>query len=303
MKTLHVLLPSRERAGISPGIARRLVRADLLPVAPRGWLPALRQLFTWPGADFPAGAWLREAAAGDAGGDPWVAADPAWIEADINGARMLACGQLELTRTEADALAATLRPVLGDAGMLLEVTTPDRWQLRLRAGADSSAFAPPDAALGTDILSWIEGAGPIRAWRRLFTEVQTELHEHPVNRARRERGAPPCTALWFWGGGRLPPALTSDLGQVLSTDPLLQAMTGLAGAELLAVGAADAAGFRFAPQSLLDLGHGKLQDETWDGLLGLLHGRRVDALQLLFSSGERLRLRRAHRWRFWRRHR
>ena len=37
--------------------------------------------------------------------------------------------------------------------------------------------------------------------RRLMTELQMLLHEHPVNEARAARGVPTVNAVWLWGGG------------------------------------------------------------------------------------------------------
>lgn len=300
-RRLHVLLPSRARAGIDPAAAAALVRGDDLPDAARGWLPALRELFRWPGTAFPAAALLREVAGGDAGEGTWICADPAWVEADINGARMMACGSLGLSREDAESLAAVLRPLLGDAGILLEVTSPDRWQARLSPGAPAAAFAGPEDVLGTNLLEWLDGDGEVRRWRRLFTEIQTELHEHPVNRRRRGEGLAPCNALWFWGGGRLPEWVRSDLDLVAGTDPLLQALAARAG-----VACSDPAEFLRGAggevrEVLLDLGQASLDAEGWQDLLGLLRGGRTDELRLLFADGARHCLRRAHRWRFWRR--
>ena len=44
-------------------------------------------------------------------------------------------------------------------------------------------------------------AGP--KLRRLMTELQMLLHEHPVNLRRQARGAAPINALWLWGAGQL----------------------------------------------------------------------------------------------------
>ena len=51
----------------------------------------------------------------------------------MNGVRLLACGQLQLTMDEALVFADALRPAFDDAGIALEITTPDRWHLRLAA--------------------------------------------------------------------------------------------------------------------------------------------------------------------------
>ncbi len=301
MKRLHVLLPQRDRACIDADARTRLARADRAENGDRGHLHMLGELFDWPGTSLPAGALTREQAAQDAGQDVWLCAEPAWVEADINGARMMACGNLEMDRDEAERFAATLRPVLGDMGVLLELTSAGRWHARLPAGARPPSFAAPDQVLGDDLLRHLDGEGEMRRWRALFTTVQTELHQHPANALRRQRGQRPFNALWFWGGGSLPAWVRSGLESVFSDDLLVQALASRAGAAVVPLARFDQAGDRLAGETMLDLGQHALEGEAWRQLFGMLDQRRVGELHLLFASGERYRLKRSHRWRFWRR--
>lgn len=301
MKRLHLMLPSRERAGLDATADQWLLRGDPLDEAAPGHAAMLAELFKWPGASLPAAALTRQHACGDAEQFAWLCADPARVEADINGARMMACGNFGLQPDEAEQLAVPLRPLLGDAGAMLELTTPDRWHLRLPAGAHVPAFDAPDAVLGDDLLTHLEGDADMRRWRRLFTEVQTELHQHPVNAARSQRGLPSVNALWFWGGGSLPMWVKSSLQQVFSDDPLTAALASRADATCHALEAFDEQADRLGEETLLDLGQHALEPDAWQSLLGLLRRRCVDELLLMFADGERHRLRRGHRWRFWRR--
>ncbi len=301
MKRLHVLLPTHERAGLDADIRRHLARADQLEPQSPGLRSMLAETFSWPGTLLAAGALTRQAAAGDAEHEVWLCADPARVEADINGARMMACANLGLSAEEAEQLAAPLRPILGDAGALLELTTPDRWHLRLPAGTPVPKFATPDQVLGENLLLHLEGDGEKRRWRRLFTEVQTELHRSLVNVARKERGLAPVNALWFWGGGALPAWVRSTLQRVYSDDPLLQALAQRAGVANAALAAFEQDQEELAEHSLLDLGQHAMQAAAWQELLGLLRNRRVDELALRFADGRRVQLKRWHHWRFWRR--
>src|SRR3546814_2249687 len=67
-----------------------------------------------------AAAITRQFLAGDAGDDIWLSADPAWVQPDMNGVRLLACGQMQLDMDAAQALAEPLRPIFDEAGMQLE---------------------------------------------------------------------------------------------------------------------------------------------------------------------------------------
>ena len=45
--------------------------------------------------------------------------------------------------------------------------------------------------------------------RRLMTELQMQLHEHPLNQRRERSGLLPANGVWLWGSGSLPPPLRS----------------------------------------------------------------------------------------------
>ncbi|GAP67045.1 hypothetical protein MBSD_n2361 [Mizugakiibacter sediminis] len=299
----HVLLPARAVCARIAALMQALARADRQPDAAPGYLAALAAHFRWPGKPLPVAALLREHAAGDAAGASWLCADPAYVQPDINGARMLACGTLDLGGDEAEALARELKPVFGDSGALLETTTPARWHLRLPAGAALPAFATPEDVLGADLFEHLPQGPEGRRWRQLFNEAQVILHQHPVNVARRARGALPANSLWFWGGGALPAWVKSVLTLVASDDGVARALAARAGIgsepphpDLLARprdGAALIDLERVAPDALA---------RVWlPALLDALARGRVSELRFAFASGERFRLARWHRLRFWRR--
>ncbi len=59
----------------------------------------------------------------------------------------------------------------------------------------------PDAALASPLDTVMPSGADSRELRRLMTEWQMLLHEHPVNEQRQRRGLPAINALWPWGGG------------------------------------------------------------------------------------------------------
>ncbi len=301
MKRLHVLFPQKDRAGLDAETVLHLARADHLGNSRPGHLTILGELFSWPGTTLAAAAVMRQHAANDAGQDVWLCADPSRAETDINGARLMACGNLDLTMNEAEELASVLRPLLGDFGALLEITTANRWHLRLPVGARPPHFDSPDEVLGDDLLHHLEGAGEKRRWRYLFNAVQTELHQHPVNTARQQRDQAPCNTLWFWGGGALPAWVKTNLSRVFSDDPLILGLATQAKARTHSLQAFDDASAALDSDVLLDLGQHAIGADAWQELLGVLRRRSVDELHLMFASGERYLLKRSHRWRFWRR--
>jgi len=68
----------------------------------------------------------------------------------------------------------------------------------LAGPASADAHAPePARCVGMNMAAALPRSP---ALRRLGAEIEIWLHEHPVNRARSERGELPVTGLWLWGG-------------------------------------------------------------------------------------------------------
>lgn len=297
-RSLQLWLPAL--AHVEPGHPLRewLPRADRLPDGGVGYLGGLGEHF--PGVDtgVPAAAITREFLAGDAGDDTWLSADPAWVQPDMNGVRLLACGRMNLDMDEAQALAEPLRPVFGEAGMQLELSTSDHWHLRLPADAPLPGFAAPEQALGEDLAQHLPQGPEGRRWRVLLNDIQVLLHQHPLNARRQAHGQLPVNSLWLWGGGRLPPPSASELADVVSDDLLLRALAARAGLAWQArtpdaIAAAAAGGLI----DLQDLPAGELASRWWPALQPLLERR---AVVLHFAGGERWRHKPRHRWRLWR---
>ncbi|MEI7037373.1 phosphoglycerate mutase [Fulvimonas yonginensis] len=295
---VELWLPAWDRFDPGHPLHRLLARADRLDPGPRGYLAGLAAWFD-TARPIPAGALTRELAAHDAGGAGWLCADPAWIEPDMTGARLLACGRMQLGVGDAEALAEPLRPLLEEQGMHLELTTPDRWHLRLPAGTVLPDFPAPERALGEDLLSHLPQGPQGRRWRILQNELQVLLHQHPLNARRRAAGYPPVNSLWLWGGGTLPTRVGTRLSGVVSGDPLLRALAARAGIVHRPRDAADDA-FAAGPGWLVDLQDlpaASIATEWWPAIDALA---RRQPLHLNFASGERRLHRPWHRWRFWR---
>ncbi|MEW5302875.1 MAG: hypothetical protein WDW36_005615 [Sanguina aurantia] len=236
MPTLHVWLPALPSAGLRDLLATRLLRATRIADGRRGYLSGLGDYFhDAAGAPvtgtLPAAAITRNHVAKDADGHTWLSADPAWVQPEMNGVRLLACGHMQLTQAEAEAYAEALQPALEDAGMALYLSTPDRWHLRLPPGTPLPDFAAPEQALGEDLSQHLPAGAEGRRWRILLNDMQVLLHQHPLNTARQNRGVAPVNCLWLWGGGTLPAPLRSPLSGVIGDDLLLAALATQAGIE------------------------------------------------------------------------
>ena len=297
-RSLQLWLPSLAHVEPAHPLRAWLPRADRLPDGGVGYLGGLGDHFPGVDASVPAAAVTREFLAGDAGDGVWLAADPAWVQPDMNGVRLLACGHMGLEMDEAHALAEPLRPVFDEAGMQLELATPDHWHLRLPADTPLPGFAAPEQALGEDLAQHLPRGAEGRRWRVLLNDIQVLLHQHPLNAARQARGQSPVNSLWLWGGGRRPPPATSELAGVVSDDLLLRALAARAGiAQQLRTAEAMAAGEAGWLIDLQDLPAHELASRWWPALQPLLERQSV---ALHFASGERWLHKPRHRWRLWR---
>ena len=277
-----LLLPERRRfrgQPLSPPVGRLLGRADALPEAEPGERAQLLRHFRLQPPGWPVAALLRQYEAADAGQAQWLRADPAFVRAEMMGARLMAWSTLGLSADEADALLADVQPAFAAEGLLLSRTGPEQWYLRLPAEAAMPEFSPPAEALGGQLLAHLPEGEGARLWRRLGNEAQILLHQHPLNATRVARGLPPVNTLWFWGGGRLPTQVTASSTGVRGSDAELSALALAAGIGLEDRGAAVELALTEALR-VLPANH--------DGLL------------LDFADGSGLRLARGQGWRWLR---
>lgn len=291
-------LPDLQRFDTAHPLRVLLQRGERLPAGAQGYLDGLAAYFQCS-AELPAAALTRDYLAGDAADDCWLSVDPAWVQPDMSGARLLACGQLPLDMDEAQALAEPLKPVFADDGMTLEVSSAQHWHLRLPPQTLLPNFAAPEQALGEDLYEHLPQGPHARRWRVLFNEVQVLLHQHPVNAQRRARGLPPVNSLWFWGGGSLPSRIQTSLRGVIGDDLLLLALARRARITAQARDVSTVADAQAA--WLLDLQDQPaetLASQWWPALQSV---SKRQSLLLSFASGERWLHRPWHRWRFWRR--
>jgi hypothetical protein len=304
---LTLLLPPAQRfdgLALPPALARALGRADRQQHAAGEQAQLARQFRLLP--DRWSHAALGRVADGDpadAGAHAWLRADPAYIRPDINGARLLGIGAaLGIDQGDADALLPALRPLFGDAGFTLDAPSPQRWYLRLPRGAVLPAFASPEQALGDDVfqhdaLSDGGDAPEARRWRRLSSEAQVVLHNHPHNAARLAAGKVPINALWFWGGGRLPDGVSTTSPTLHSDDPVLQGLARLGKLSLMPLTTFPEAD----TDALLDLRALRDPRALLDGWL--LPATRVAARHAVTfdcADGATFSLMARQRWRVWR---
>ncbi|HVK53084.1 MAG TPA: phosphoglycerate mutase [Pseudoxanthomonas sp.] len=279
-------------------VARALGRADR-GQDQAGEQAQLRRYFQLVPDHWPVAALTRQLDAGDSAGSAWVRADPARISPDMTGARLLAHGEaLAVDADDLEQLLPTLKPLFGDAGVLLDAPHPSRWYLRLPRESQLPAFAAIDDVLGDDLFDHLPEGDAGRRWRALLSEVQVVLHNHPWNARRIAAGLAPINSLWFWGGGVMPHSIRTPFKQIKSPDVLLRSLALVAGVSRDAVDGQEV-------DALIDLRHLRgldvLSRDAISPLLAALRRRELDSLRLDFADGAQFVVRNGQRMRFWRR--
>lgn len=304
MPRLTLLLPATSRfAGIalSEKLAKALGRADRIQAA-AGEPAQLARHFDVLPRGWPAAALTRLLDAGedDARHGAWLRVDPAHIRPDINGARLLGIGRnVGLDQGDVDALLPALKPLFGDVGCQLDAPHPTRWYLRLPREANLPAFAAPEDALGDDVFDHIPDGPEARRWRILQNEVQVLLHNHPHNAARFASGRVAINALWFWGGGVLPDALSSTAPRVYSDDPQVLGAARLGKLQGMPLSAFQHASEHDALVDLRAQRDPRALLEHW--LAPVARRAERHAVAFDFADGLSFALHPGQRWRFWRR--
>jgi len=108
------------------------------------------------------------------------------------------------TVAEATQLFASLQPLLSLAGfeLLISPAAAEKGYLYCERELELITYSPR-AGFATRIYDIMPQGASGAELRRLMTEVQMLLHEHPVNQQRARRGVPALNALWFWGESQL----------------------------------------------------------------------------------------------------
>lgn len=261
--------------------------------------------------DWPLAPIAVAADGGEAGDAYWLRADPVHLRV-MRDRVVLASGDLELSREEADALAASIGGHFGEDFSPLPLH-PQRWYLRFPL-APRLTTTPLSVAVGRDIAPLQPQGQDALLFRARMNELQMLLHAHPVNQAR---GKLAVNSLWLWGGGRqpTPPAFPLPLygcgpeAEALATfcgmraqalpehpDTQLIAAAGIVLLDALARSGqgGDAYGWREALQ--------RLEQDWFVPLRGMLRQIGPHGLRLVDPvNGRALHLHAGDGWRIWRR--
>ena len=157
----------------------------------------------------------------DTAAQQWLQVDLVHLAAGLNEVTLVPLrGANAVTLDEAAALASVLRPHLAESGLTLHdvanewlIDSLDAWDVATVTAEFARTHDWSEALpQGTD-------AGKLR---RLMTELQMLLHEHPVNQRRAARGMPTANAVWCWGNGRVTPKVETQIAECAGRNAYLR---------------------------------------------------------------------------------
>lgn len=245
---------------------------------------------------------------GSADPQAWrIIAAPRQLIADHQTLHLASRHAPDLSEAESRALLASCQAFFAEEGWQLDYGDTGEWYLQV-SGATAITTTAPAQATGRTLFETLPQGSDAGSWRRWGNEVQMLFHDHPVNVARRSRGAPPINTLWFWGEGRLPRLAPTPWQHIFGGDRFVQGLAQLAGIGWSPLPAGLSSLQSIAERGpwllLLDEGdHARWEKEWFCPLRTLMQRRGLAASELHFRDGHRLRITPPMYWRFWRRHR
>ena len=166
----------------------------------------------------------------------WMRADPVHFIVGRTGLRLAPPAYLQLRPEEAEALAGSVRAHFPALTPDFLAPGPARWYLGADRPFELDTTAPADA-IGDDVDRNLPRGPGRKRWLGFVNEVQMLWFEHPVNRAREQRGEPTASGLWLHGPGRMPaPGLPGCTGAAGGGEPLA-GLAALAGCRWIDTGA------------------------------------------------------------------
>lgn len=164
-------------------------------------------------------AWARALGWPDTGAWPWAAqaypedsAPQAWLtpchwQVGMDQVLMLDPSHLNLRDEESQQLLEAMQPYLKEDGLEVQWHSALRWHAR---GDIFKTMQPAslDRVIGANLKPWMGDAHLPAPLRRLQSEMQMLLYNHPVNDARMDKRQYTVNSFWVHGAGAPLPAPT-----------------------------------------------------------------------------------------------
>jgi hypothetical protein len=229
-----------ERSGRWPHLARLGGRGGIRALPPprdglRTWQVALLDaLGVHDPAQYPSAAVTRTGDVAEPVRDFWLHLQPMHFMAGLDRlTAVMLHGASTVARAELAQLGPMLAAHLRTVGMQLVTTSQGDWLVHI-ASALEVQTATPETAAASSLEQAMPKGRDAPALRRLMTELQMLLHEHPVNVERARRGVPEINAVWFHGAGELRELQRYALPQAFGDDLYLRGIYRLNDVEVTA---------------------------------------------------------------------
>jgi 2,3-bisphosphoglycerate-independent phosphoglycerate mutase len=139
-----------------------------------------------------------------------------------------------ISNEDALPLIESLQDALGEEGLTFHAGVQYRHLVIWKNGPAEPVTQPPHDILEQKITPYLPQGKGAENLQRLMEASKAVLADHPVNRARKERGEVPVTQIWLWGQGpalQLPTykELYGMTGTVITAVDLVRGLGVLAG--------------------------------------------------------------------------
>jgi hypothetical protein len=145
--------------------------------------------------------------------------EPAHLAVRNDGLVYMPIAPSGLTTNDASALVATLNHHFASEGLRFCVLSPLRWLVIANSPIDAQ-FVPGPLMPGASVFENLPVGADAKRFRRVMTEAQMLLHDHPVNQSRETRREPVVNSIWLWGEGALPTPPLGRYAHVVGDDPI-----------------------------------------------------------------------------------
>jgi hypothetical protein len=204
--------------------------------------------------------------------------------AEMSDVRMAPDGILSLSDAQATAIAQDFNQVWHDAGVQLKAGRGGVL-FCLSDLALEVATCDPQQVLGRYLETYLPAGKDAGRLRRLMSEAEMWMFDHPANRERIADDAAAVSGLWLWGGGATLSAAPGVGGWTAGEDLFFGALPGHGATAPLTPQQSADSGVAVLPQAPGTDAWVGVETEWLSASLGHLRAGRISALVL--SSGER----------------
>jgi hypothetical protein len=172
----------------------------------------------------PWAAW-SQAQAGQANPQPQAWITPCHWQVGMDQVLMHDPARLQLSDEESQQLLHAMQPFLKEDGLQVTWHSALTWHAQGDMLADLPT-ASLDRVIGANVKHWMPESAAARPLRRLQSEMQMLLYNHPVNDAREARRQPTVNSFWLHGAGVLPAQTPTDAPALLADGLRAAALQG-----------------------------------------------------------------------------